>query len=224
MSAAGNRAGLRISSSVGLFKILNMVTKKFTPGSICAIQHPAPGGKMSKSLVFLTMFLIFGGSLFAQELKIGVVNSELVMQSYPEFRRAEEQLGREVETWQRERTGWEKDIQAMQQDIIDRERKLQAGQTTFSEKRKQEMQVKIDSLKINYQQRLQEQMEMEQERFNQRRMELLAEVLEIVNKTIEEIGETEGYDLILDGSNGTIVYAREPNDITDILMHKLEKK
>jgi outer membrane protein len=188
------------------------------------LSTPGAGGMMVKSLGLLVMSLLFSSMLFGQELKIGVVNSELVMQSYPEFQRAEEKLGREVEVWQGERAGWEKQMQAMQQDIIDRERKLQAGQTTFSENRKQELQAQIDSLKITYQQNIQEQMAAEQERYNQRRMELLAEVLEVVNKTIEEIGEAEGYDIILDGSNGTVVYAKEPNDITDILLNKLEKK
>ena len=182
------------------------------------------GGIMHKTLFLICILMTICGSLYGQDFKIGVVNSELVMQSYPEFRRAEEQLGREVEAWQKERAGWETAMEALQENIIDRERRLEAGQTTFSDKRKKEMRSEIDSLRVAYQQSLQQQMTMEQEKFNQRRMELFAEVLEVVNQTIEEIGETQGYDLILDGANGTIVYAKEPNDITDELLRQLEDK
>jgi len=159
-----------------------------------------------------------------QDLKIGVVNSEAIMQSYPEFRRAEEQLGREMESWQSERAGWETQMERMQKDIIDREKQIQTGQTSFSEQRKAGLQMVIDSLKIRYQEEISRQMSLEQERFNARRIELLAEVLEVVNQSIEDIGEEQDFDLILDASNGTIVYARNPEDITDILLRRLQDR
>ncbi|HHE47051.1 MAG TPA: OmpH family outer membrane protein [Bacteroidetes bacterium] len=179
---------------------------------------------MRKTALFLVSILILSGASFGQDLKIGVVNSELVMQTYPEFRRAEEQLNREVAGWQTDRAGWEAKMEALQEDISEREGKLQAGQTTFSEKRKRELQAQIDSMKVSYQQQFQAQMSAEQERFNKRRMELLSEVLEVVNGTIKELGEEQGYDLVLDGSNGTIVYAKNPDDITDELLRRLQDK
>jgi len=165
-----------------------------------------------------------GPNPMPDKLKIGVVNSEMVMQAYPEFRRAEEQLGREVEGWRSERTNWEAQMEIMQKDLIEREKKLLTGQNIFSEKRKMELMMQLDSLKVTYQENLNRQVGMEQERFNQRRMELLAEVLETVNKSIEEIGEQQGFDLILDGANGNVVYARDPEDITDQLLNLLENK
>jgi len=179
---------------------------------------------MKRVLFFLIMMLTFTGASFGQELKIGVVNSDLVMQTYPEFRRAEEQLNREVASWQEERADWEKKMTAAQEDIAERESKLQAGQSTFSEKRKGELKTQIDSMKVMLQQQFQMYMAGEQERYNKRRMELFSEVLEIVNETIEEIGEEQDYDFVLDGSSGTIVYAREPNDITDELLRLLQDK
>ena len=56
------------------------------------------------------------------------------------------------------------------------------------------------------------------------RAELLAGVFEIVNKAIEEIGEQNDYDLIIDSANGTVVYARDPQELTDQLLQHLENK
>ena len=165
-----------------------------------------------------------GPVLPARDLKIGMVNSEMVLQSYPEFRRAEEQLQREAQTWQSERAGWEADMERLGVEIKELEGRLLAGQNTFSEKKKIKMQREIDSLMIDAQQRVNLQSNMEQERFQKRRAEIMAGILEIVNESIEEIGKDNNFDFILDASNGTVVYARDPEDITDQLLRRLEDR
>ena len=165
-----------------------------------------------------------GPVLPARDLKIGVVNSEMVLQSYPEFRRAEEQLQREAQVWQSERAGWEADMERLGVEIKELEGRLMAGQNTFSEKKKINMHREIDSLMIDAQQRVNMQSAMEQERFQKRRAELMAGILEIVNESIEEIGKDNDFDFILDASNGTVVYARDPEDITDQLLRGLEDR
>lgn len=160
----------------------------------------------------------------AQEIKIGVVASELVIQSYPQFKVAEEQLAREMQSWQSERKSWESDMERLQEAIISVEEKLQAGQNTFSNERKKMLINQVDSLKYDYNERLNKQASYEQERFNKRRAELLAEVFETVNEVIREIGDEEGYDLIIDSSNGTIVHAKNPDDLNDAVLNRLQNK
>lgn len=158
------------------------------------------------------------------KLKIGVVNSEMLYQAYPQFRKMEEKLAREAEGWQAEREGWIQKMQKSEAAIEEKEKQLKAGANTFTEKKKQTMQSEIDSLKVDLQSRYTDQMTMEQERFQKRKAELLAGVLETVNKQIETLGEAEGYDLIIDAANGNIVYARDPEDLTDRLLRQLKDK
>jgi len=167
---------------------------------------------------------LLSGVLHGQEFKIGVVNSELIIQNYPPFRQSEEQLARDIESWQSERASWEADMERLKIDIENSEEQLRTGQNTFSERRKAELQTKIDSLKFDFNQRLNTQFSLEQEKLNQRRAELFAEVFKVVNATIEELGETSGYDFIIDSSNGTVVYARNPDDLNDQLLQLLEDK
>jgi len=156
-------------------------------------------------------------------LKIGVVNSEQLYAAYPEFRKMEEQLQREAAGWQSDREAWIAKMQKSEAVITDKESALKTG-TLFSDKKKAQMQAEIDSLKAGLQERYSSQMTMEQERFQKRKAELLQGVLETVNKSIEALGEAEGYDFIIDSSNGTIVYARNPDDLTDKLLRKLKEK
>jgi len=179
---------------------------------------------MLRTFAILLISSALFGSAQAQGLKIGVINSEIVYQNYKEFKQAESQLSREIEGMQAERAGWEADMERLKKDIEERERKLAAGQNTLSESKKASMQAEADSLKQDFASRLSTQTTYEQERLNQRRAELLQGVIETVNKSIEEIGEQEGYDFIIDSANGTVVYAKNKEDLTSKLLEHLENK
>jgi len=179
--------------------------------------------KLAKILLLISIFFV-QGSLWSQELKIGVVNSELVIQSFPRFKQAEEQLGAEVQSWQAERKAWESDMERLKLSISEKETSLRAGQNVMSEKRKLELRTEIDSLSMDFNIRLNRQAQEEQERFNLRRAELLAEVFEEVNGVIEEIGDESDFQLIIDVSNGSIVYAKDPEDLNDRLIRRLQDK
>ena len=178
---------------------------------------------MTRIIVILAVLTAFAGFSYSQELKLGVVASELIVQNYPRFQQAEAQLAREMQTWQNERKSWESDMERLQKDIEILQEQLINGKM-FSEKKKAEMQMSIDSLRLDFNVRIQKQSTAEQERFGKRRAELLADVFEIVNAVIEEIGEENGYDFIIDASNGTVVYAKEPIDLNDELLRRLQDK
>ncbi len=179
--------------------------------------------KLRYVLIMISVFVL-QGNLWGQELKIGVVNSELVIQSYPRFKQAEEQLGREVQGWQSERKVWESDMERLKVVIGEKEASLHAGQNVMSEQRKQNLKTEIDSLSMDFNLRLNRQTQIEQERFNARRAELLAEVFEEVNGVIEEIGEESEFQIIIDAANGSIVYAKDPDDLNDQLIRRLQDK
>jgi outer membrane protein len=175
-------------------------------------------------VLLMISVMVIQGNLWAQELKIGVVNSELVIQSYPRFKQAEEQLAREMQGMEAERKSWMADMERLKASIGEKETSLRAGQNVMSEKRKQVLQTEIDSLSMDYSIRYNEQMQSEQTKFNTRRAELLSEVFEEVNGVIEEIGEESDFQLIIDASNGSIVYAKDPEDLNDQLIKRLQDK
>jgi len=178
---------------------------------------------MTRFLISHLILILLVSASNGQELKLGVVASEFIIQNYPLFEEAEKQLAREVQTWQAERKTWEADMERLQKDIVQREEKLRSSQM-YTQQKKEAMQAAIDSLRFDFNKRLTQRSELEQEKFTKRRAELLAEVFEIVNKEIENIGETEDYDIIIDASNGTVVYAKNPDDLNDQLLNLLLNK
>jgi outer membrane protein len=182
-----------------------------------------------KKTILVVLVAIFGATvvhaqLLAPQLKIGVVNSEQLYASYPEFKKAEAQLQKETEGWQSDRENWAAQMEKRQAGIADKESQLKAGETTFSEKKKKQLLSDIDSLKADLSQRYNQQMTFEQDRLQKRKAELLGSVLQVVNKAIEAVGEQDGYDFIIDASNGTVVYARNPEDLTDKILRHLKDK
>ena len=176
------------------------------------------------AIILISLPSTASAQLKPQSLKIGVVNSEALYQTYPEFRKIEEKLAKEAEGLQAARQGWISDMEKRQSSIGEKESQLKVGANTFAEKRKAQLQTEIDSLKMDLQQRYNDQVTSEQEKLQQRKAELLSGVLESVNKQIDALGEQEGYDLVIDASNGTVVYARDPEDLTDKLLRRLKEK
>ncbi len=176
------------------------------------------------AIFIISLPLSGNAQLKPQSLKIGVVNSEALYQAYPEFRKIEEKLAKEAEAMQASRQVWITEMEKRQASIADKENQLKAGANTFAEKRKIQLQTEVDSLKMDLQERYNDQVTSEQEKLQKRKAELLSGVLESVNKQIDTLGEQEGYDLIIDASNGTIVYARNPEDLTDKLLRRLKEK
>lgn len=169
------------------------------------------------------IILLFAGLSVAQELKIGIVASELILPNYRGYKAAEQQLEREMQAWQAERKGWEADMERLQKEIKSREVRLSENKMLTPQGKAKE-QAAIDSMRVDFNRRLEKQAATEQERFAQRRTELLASVFEEVNEEIKTMGEESEYDLIIDASNGSVVYAKDPVDLNDQLLNRLQQK
>jgi len=179
---------------------------------------------LKKIVIAVIAVILCGGSLFAQELKIGKVNSEAIYQGYPRFRQAEDKLQREAKGWQTDRTKWEADMERLQNAILEKETSFKSGQAMFTDAKRKQALGEIDSLRTDFYTRTQQRQTYEQERYQRRRMELLQEVLEEVNLVITKLGETENYDFIVDAANGSIVYAKNPDELTEQVLHILQSQ
>lgn len=171
----------------------------------------------------LIVLLTLAGSAICQELKTGMVALEVIIQNYPRFREVDAQLQREMTTYQVERKTWESDMERLKKDIEKKEEYLRTGKM-LSDQRKSQLANELDSLTTDFQMRINKKSTEEQEYFANRRNVLLADVLEEVNEYIKQIGEENGFDLIFDATNGTVVYAKDPVDLNDQLLMKLQKK
>lgn len=169
-----------------------------------------------KSVLLLAVLFLSMGSGYAQEVKIGYTNIELVLAYMPEARQMEQQL----QTYQR-KLG--EQVQSKEQygqaKMQEYQQMLQANSLSPEEQKRREEEL----------QRLSEELQIfageSEQKLLEKRQQLLEPILERLQNTINSIAAQRGYTYILNQSNSSgvsnILYGPEENDITKPLMKAL---
>lgn len=174
-----------------------------------------------------TLKLVFGLSIIAAvclvghqsalaQLKVGYINSQVILNNYKEAIDVQKQLQELNAQWEREAREMQKEIQ----ELLDQ---LEAQSLLLSEERKREKQQEIQRLNQRYQQFLQEKWGPQGEGVK-KEVELLKPVYDKINAAIQKIGEAQGFNYIFDVVEGNILYASEDQpDLTQQLLDELNK-
>ena len=160
---------------------------------------------MKNGIKIIALLLIMVAATSA-ELKMGYVNSDLILTSYHGTKSAEEKLRQQYAKWENEATQKQQRIQGMQAD-------LQKQALLMSETRKAEVEKELQDSLIAYQSFLQEKFG-EQGEAARQNSELLQPIIEKISVILNDMAEKENYDFIFDSKAG-IVFAKKGYDLTD---------
>ena len=168
-----------------------------------------------KYLKMTGLFLMMAMTALFAEQKIGFIYSEKIMAEYEEAVDAMKKLEVEAQELQKIYREMQTDYQSLVQEY--EKRKLVSSDAWKRQKQK-EIQDKERQLQ-----------EFQQEKYGQngeiyqKEAEYLNPILEKINDILKVVGEEKGYDYIIDASKGTIVYANETHDITEMVLQELKK-
>jgi outer membrane protein len=159
----------------------------------------------------MALALLFGaGTLDAQVLKIGYVNSQQILATSAEAAAAEERFNQEMQAFQAQ-------VQRLEQELEGLQERYQQQQLTLSPEaranREQQIQLKLQEYQTTAQQL--------QQQADQRRAELVQPVVDKVTAIIETMREEGQYHLILDVAAGSIISADTTLDLTPEVMRRL---
>ncbi len=163
------------------------------------------------SALFFSIFLLLPLSVSAEMeiFKIGYVVVEKVLKEAPQTAASNKKLEKEFKS----RTdGLQKKVKAIQKQ----EKEFNKNSVTMSASDRQKAQKKIQNSKIEIQ-RIEREL---REDIDIRRREEIGKLQQQINEAIEEMAETEKYDLILYQG---VAYASKEIDITDKLIKVLGK-
>jgi outer membrane protein len=162
--------------------------------------------------VAATSILGFAASAQAQT-KLAFIDSDRIFREYGKTREAQEAFNREVQ--ELSRTAREKKV-----EIDEMQRKLDQQAPMLSEaKRDQETQA--------LQQKVSEYEAFIQEhwgptgKISKLNEDYLRPIIDRVHRIVQDIGNNEGYQLILDAADGNIVYGDKSLDLTDRVLGRL---
>jgi outer membrane protein len=140
------------------------------------------------------------------ETKIAVIRTPVILRDAPQIKAADQRMKGEFEKR-------EKDLEAERGKLQDDIKKYQREADTMSAQQRANTEKDLNTRKIDF--------DLKQRQFSEeaqgRNQELRREVLEKVNKAIEEVAKAKGFDLVLQDP----AYAASSIDITDDVIKQL---
>jgi outer membrane protein len=150
----------------------------------------------------------------AQDLKIGYLDTVKIFANYKETIEAEQIYAKEVEAWKKTAEEMEAELATMREDIQSQSLMLSAE--------------KLAEKKLAFDQRMQEYQKYMQDIFGEngeaarRNKELTEPIVEKINGVIDKYAKDNGFSLVLDSSQGVLIYAQPEMDITDRIIEALD--
>ena len=153
-----------------------------------------------RTLLAATLMLGATTFLWAQEFRVGFVNTDRIFREANTAKQAQAKLEQEF-------SKREKELVDMGNNLKNASDKLERDAPTLSEAQRNQRQRTLVDQDRDFQRKRREF----QEDLNARKNEELQQVLERANKVVRQVAENEKYDLILQ----EVVYINPKHDITD---------
>jgi outer membrane protein len=166
-------------------------------------------GKLLRGVLAASLFtyVVTG---HAAELKVGYVQVDKILQEAPQT----VETGKKLE---KEFSPRSQDLDRLQKQIKDGETALTKDSLTISETEQRNKERDLANLRIEFQRKQREL----REDINLRKNEELGALQDRINKAVQGVAETEGYDLVVYGG---VAFASKKIDITDKVLKSLGKK
>lgn len=179
------------------------------PKSYQAINKETRVNKKLANWSVLLLLAVAGSA--AAELKIAVLDTQRALVESEEAQALLQQAQTELQTEQEE-------LQSLGEEIVALQEKLQTDGEVMSPTEQRRMQKDIEDKQIDYQflgNKLQKEV-------NDRRQELLQQMVPKIDVVLKDLIELEGYDMIME--RGSLRYVNTKHDITRRVTEKLNEK
>ena len=165
---------------------------------------------IAKLLLTLCFVLLNISGLQAAEFKVGYVQVDKLLQEAPQTAETGKKLEKEFSPRSLE-------LDKMQKQLRELETALERDRTTMTDADRRLKERDFNNLRLQFQNKQREL----REDINLRKNEELAILQERINKAVQTVAETEGYDLV---AYSGVAYASKKIDITDKVLKLLGKK
>ncbi len=166
--------------------------------------------QLFKLLMMAGLAMGLSANIGAAELKIGYVQVDKILQDAPQTAESGKKLEREF-------SPRSLDLDKMQKQIRDIESILDKEGVTLSDTERRNKERDASNLKIEFQRKQREL----REDINLRKNEELSSLQDRINKAVQTVSETDGYDLVVYGG---VAFASRKIDITEKVLKLLGKK
>ena len=170
--------------------------------------------KLVMTALLLGVWMLAAMGTATAQVKIRYINSQNVLDNYPEWQDVQKQLEDQKKAYEEEFNQMQTNGQQLLQEIQNQSLLLSPDKKASKEAELQQLQVNLERF---YYEKLGPQGEL-----FKKNQALSEPILEKINTVIKQVGEDEGYDVILDSVQG-LLYAKPELDITNRVLEELGK-
>lgn len=167
-------------------------------------------------ILHVLFFVLCAASANAVETKIGYIDTKEIFSKFKGAVEIQKQLDKEIEEWKTEEQKKKREVDSLK-------RELEKVALLLSVEKKKEKETFLKTKQDEYEQYVKE-IWGEEGKLHQRNVELTKPVIEKINTIVRKIGDEEKFSIILDSSDGNIVYAPSSSDITQRVIDELNRE
>lgn len=167
----------------------------------------SPRRKLISSIVFLCLLGAVGTAV--AQIRVATVDLHRAIMETEDGRRARRRLEGEFANRQRELDGAQEELRRMQSELETQRNVLSRQALEQRMEAYQSRVIEVQRQFVEYQQEL-----------AQHEAEITRTIVERMQVILREIGQAEGYTLILDTSGGAVVFSQESLDLTATLIQR----
>jgi len=154
--------------------------------------------------------------VMADDLKIGFIDSERIFAAYKGTSQAQTEFNSDIQKWTQELESRKQELQNM----ID---EYQNQSLILSEAKRREKEEEIQG-KRNELDSFNQEIWGPNGRVAQRNEQLTKPIVEKIREVLSDIGQTEGFSIVFDATDGNVVYADHALDLTDRVIERLNEE
>ena len=173
--------------------------------------------KMRKYALFLGIIFMFGGFVVSSAQKIGVVDSDFILKSLPEYKEADERFNKQIKYWQMQLDSLQSNYNK-KKELFDNERILLVGEQLKTREKE------VADLEKKVQAHLKEKFTAQGE-INTFRAKVVQPFQEKVWNAIRTIAEKNDLGIILDrSSDSSVLFTDKRYDYTKMVLDLLMRE
>lgn len=165
--------------------------------------------------LFLALPTMHVGAAHAADLKIAHVDSKLIFDKYHETKKAQKEYDKQVQKW-------EQDVANKQKELMELKDRLEKQSLMLSDEKKKEMQADLMKRETEYRTFV-EKVYGKGGDLLSKNEEFSGPIIQKIKKTVQDVANQEGYDMVLDRAAGAVVFWKKDNDLTQKVIDILNK-
>lgn len=168
-----------------------------------------------RKFAILAILVLFASIVAAEDIRIGYIDSNRLRSEFKEFKDAEDLFKGEVETKTLE-------AQKKRTELQDKQAEYEKQKLILSPEKQKEKEAELEALMEEYQKYVAANFD-EQGELKRRSDELLAPILDKVNKAVKLVATEAKYTVVFDVASPSILYFKDSYDITESVLKELRK-